>query len=97
VTRDLLERADLVIVMDESQERRLARVGVHRDRIVYAGDLDPIWADSRAIRDPWRQDFPVFEASYTRLERCARVLIPILRRQVTPTPAPLEQPRPPHA
>ena len=75
VTSEMLGKADLVIVMDERQARRLVRgFNVPAGRVIVAGDLDPQIGEARTIRDPWQQDLSVFEASYDRLERCAIVL-----------------------
>ena len=82
VTRPLLDRQDLAIVMDERQARMLHQgFDMPLDRIVIAGDLDPE-SGLRAIRDPWRQPLHVFESSFTRLERIAAQLVSI----IGPTP-----------
>ena len=81
LTPSLLAGADLVVVMDAHQARALERgFGYPPDRIIVAGDLDPVAGSSRAIQDPWRQPKRVFEASYLRLDRCATVLTGALRR-----------------
>ena len=76
--------ADLIIVMDSRQAEEIAaRFPVNRARIVIAGDLDPKFDQTRAIRDPWNQPSEVFEASFDRLDRCAAVLISLLERRST--------------
>jgi protein-tyrosine-phosphatase len=76
--------ADLIIVMDSHQGQEIAaRFPVNRARIVIAGDLDPKFDQTRAIRDPWNQPSEVFEESFDRLDRCAAVLISILERRST--------------
>jgi len=76
--------ADLIIVMDARQAEDLAaRFPVNRARIVIAGDLDPKFEQTRAIRDPWKQPNEVFEASFDRLDRCAAVLVSTLARTST--------------
>jgi protein-tyrosine phosphatase len=76
--------ADLIIVMDARQaEEMAARFPVNRARIVIAGDLDPKFEQTRAIRDPWNQSSEVFEKSFDRLDRCAAVLISVLERRST--------------
>jgi protein-tyrosine phosphatase len=68
--------ADLVIVMDANQARELtARYPITSRRIMVAGDLDPRFDETRAIRDPWNQSREVFEACFDRLERCAETLV----------------------
>jgi protein-tyrosine-phosphatase len=77
-------RADLIIVMDARQAQEIAaRFPVNRARIVIAGDLDPRFDQTRAIKDPWNQSSEVFEASFDRLDRCAAVLVSVLERGST--------------
>jgi protein-tyrosine phosphatase len=76
--------ADLIIVMDARQAEEIAgRFPINRARIVIAGDLDPRFEQTRAIRDPWKQPSEVFEASFDRLDRCASVLVSVLERRST--------------
>ena len=76
--------SDLIIVMDARQAQEIAaRFPVNRARIVIAGDLDPKFEQTRAIRDPWNQPSDVFEASFDRLDRCAAVLVSVLERRST--------------
>lgn len=80
LTQSTVSNADLVIVMDSDQARQIARTfGVSRVRIVIAGDLDPRFEASRAIRDPWNQSGDVFESSFDRLDRCAATLVTVLQ------------------
>jgi protein-tyrosine phosphatase len=70
---------DLIIVMDSDQARQVAgRFGVDRKKIVVAADLDPAFSAARAILDPWSKSREVFQASFDRLDRCARTLIELL-------------------
>ena len=74
--------ADLIIVMDARQAQEIAaRFPVNRARIVIAGDLDPKFDQTRAIRDPWNQPSEVFVESFDRLDRCAAVLVSVLERR----------------
>ena len=76
--------ADLIIVMDARQAEEIAaRFPVNRARIVIAGDLDPKFDHTRAIKDPWNQPSEVFETSFNRLDRCAAVLVSVLERRST--------------
>jgi len=76
LTRDMLSRADLVLVMDEAMARYLTRaLRVQGERVVIAGDLDPLGRFSRTIRDPWRQSQIVFESTYARLDRVAETVV----------------------
>jgi len=71
--------ADLIIVMDAEQEREiLDRFTITRARIMIAGDLDPNFASTRAIADPWNKPAHVFEESFDRLDRCAAALVSAL-------------------
>jgi len=75
-----VSNVDLVIVMDSDQASEIARrFGVNRARIVIAGDLDPRFDASRAIKDPWNQSGDVFESSFDRLDRCAATLVAVLQ------------------
>jgi protein-tyrosine phosphatase len=80
ITQSKVSEADLLIVMDAYQARRLARMfRVKRERIVIAGDLEPMFEASRAIRDPWNHSIEAFRATFDRLDRCAASLVKILR------------------
>lgn len=80
ITQSKISDADLVIVMDAEQARQVTRTyRVKRERIVIAGDLEPIFGTTRAIRDPWNQSIEVFESSFDRLDRCAATVVSVLR------------------
>ena len=80
ITQSKISDADLVIVMDAAQARQVARMfRVKRERIVIAGDLEPMFETSRAIRDPWNQSIEAFKSSFDRLDRCAATLVRVLR------------------
>jgi protein-tyrosine phosphatase len=82
VTRDLVRDAQIVIVMDPGIGRQIERAfGALPERVIVAGDLDPLSRHGRAIRDPWRQPIAVFAASFDRLERCAAVFVKWITRQ----------------
>jgi protein-tyrosine-phosphatase len=79
LTPENVRRADLIIVMDSGQARYIERAfGVRPERLVIAGDLDPVKSPTRAIRDPWMQSVLVFESSFDRLDRCAATLVAAL-------------------
>jgi len=81
LTPDVVNAADLIVVMDSAQAREIMRrFPVGRARIVVAGDLDPVFESSRAITDPWNRSGEVFAASFDRLDRCAAVLVSVFRR-----------------
>ena len=81
LTQSTIGSADLVIVMDSYQARQIRRLFPrNRALIVVAGDLDPKFDSTRAIRDPWNLTSEVFESSFDRLDRCAATLVSILQR-----------------
>ena len=79
ITQSKVSEADLVIVMDAEQARQVARMFlVKRERIVIAGDLEPMFEKSRAIRDPWNQSAEVFKSTFDRLDSCGATLVSLL-------------------
>lgn len=73
-------RADLVLVMDPDQARRLAiSFGVAAGKIVIAPDLSTRFHGTRSIHDPWNQPIHVFASSFDHLDDCAETLIDIVR------------------
>lgn len=66
--------------MDAEQARWLARMfRVKRERIAVAGDLEPMFKISRAIPDPWNGSVEEFKFSFDRLDRCAAMLVSVIR------------------
>jgi protein-tyrosine phosphatase len=79
VTARALKTADLVVVMAPEQTEGLRRrFGPIRGTVLVLGDLDPARTPRRTIVDPWGRDDAVFEASYSRIERCIQELVRIL-------------------
>ena len=79
VTADIARNADLIVVMDPSQERTIIeRFGRRPVDILMLGDFDPLPVDTRTIRDPVNDDRPVFEQVYARIARCVRELVLVL-------------------
>jgi protein-tyrosine-phosphatase len=75
VTREQIERADLVVVMDGSQPSRLRQESpALRAPVVMLGDLDPDRRQRRSIQDPIGMTLAVFERTFDRLDRCLREL-----------------------
>ena len=71
--------ADLIVVMDPAQGRAIQQTFGRRERdILVLGDLDPLPADSRTIRDPVDQALSVFEESYDLIDRCLYALVEAL-------------------
>lgn len=82
IAQSMVGDADLVVVMDSDQARQIWRgFRIERARIVIAGDLDPRFDASRAIRDPWNLSSNVFESSFDRLDRCAATLVSVLKQR----------------
>ncbi|HKO15626.1 MAG TPA: hypothetical protein VJU87_05265 [Gemmatimonadaceae bacterium] len=80
VTPALMARSDLVLVMDAVQADKARRLcAATPPRIIVLGDLDPEWPNARTVRDPWNGDESAFEESYTRIDRCVRVLVSAMR------------------
>jgi len=79
ITPAALERADLVVVVSGDQSRALTPRIRGTACVLVLGDLDPEPIVQRTILDPWNGDAMVFEASYTRIERCIHQLIDALR------------------
>jgi len=68
---DLASSTDLILVMDPMQRRFVCdRFGRQPRDVVVLGDLDPLSAETRTIRDPVEQPREAFEESYSRIERC---------------------------
>jgi protein-tyrosine phosphatase len=81
LSREMTNRADLVVVMDARQAAHVRRAfHVAADRVILAGDLDPDGSRGRTIRDPWQQSRRVFESSFSRIDRASVVLSRALRR-----------------
>jgi len=75
VTPELLEAAELVVVMDRGQRDRIVSARPQlASRTVLLGDLDPEPIARRAIHDPVFQTVEVFRSTYARVERCTRAL-----------------------
>lgn len=76
VTHEMVRDAELVVVMDEMQARRLVlEFRARPAQVIVAGDLDPLPLGTRRVRDPWQQPIEIFEACFDRLDRCAWTLV----------------------
>ncbi len=65
---------ELLVVMTAEQAREVWRRSKVRRRVVLLGDLDPRADGPRDIADPVDQPYPVFDACYTRIDRCVAEL-----------------------
>lgn len=75
VTRLDAERADLIIVMEPHQARRIvAEFGAASTDTLILGDLDPKPVLSRTIPDPYGQSESEFDAVYQRIDDCLSAL-----------------------
>lgn len=71
--------ADLIIVMDPEQARRVTgSFPIKPSKIVVAPDLAPRFEKARRISDPWNKPVEAFEASFDHLDRCAATLAALL-------------------
>jgi protein-tyrosine phosphatase len=75
----LLQRPDLVFVMAPGQAHRIRlTLGEPRGVVLALGDLDPVNAGSRTIRDPMHESPEVFDQVYSRIHRCVAELVTLL-------------------
>lgn len=74
LTPERLRAADVVVVMDGGQRRRIVRGHGAPAALVVLGDLDPQPISRRAIPDPVDQPAEVFRSCYDRIDRCVREL-----------------------
>ena len=76
LTAQLVDDAELIVVMDARQAAALRFVfGDVRAPILILGDLDPLPAVTRAVRDPALEPRAVFAESYDRIDRCLAALV----------------------
>lgn len=79
VTAERARSADLIVVMEVSQQRRICeRFGRRPGDILILGDLDPLPVETRTIRDPVNDGREIFDQVYERIARCVRELVDIL-------------------
>ena len=79
VTADLVRSADLIVVMEMSQQRLICERFGHRPAdVLVLGDLDPATVETRTIRDPVNEGREVFDQVYERIARCVREFVTIL-------------------
>lgn len=79
VDPEMLENADLVVVMENRHRRNtLDMLAGRPGRILMLGDLDPETPDRREIKDPWGNPDDVYVASFERTERCVSRLVRLL-------------------
>lgn len=76
LTQKLIDAAGLIVVMEARQAAALRLVfGTVRAPILILGDLDPVTAETRTVRDPALQPRAVFAESYDRIDRCLEALV----------------------
>ena len=79
LTQEMVQWADLIVVMDLHQGRRLEReYGASARRIVMLGDLDPGLPDRRDIPDPLDRSESFFNRTYERMDRCLDELFQLI-------------------
>jgi protein-tyrosine phosphatase len=86
LTANLARAADLILVMEMSQQRQIVeRYGRRLADIVILGDFDPRPVDTRTIRDPVNDGPEIFDEVYERIARCAREFARALSRAGVPS------------
>ena len=79
ITAELVQWAELVLVMDARQRQVICdRFGRAPRDIVILGDLDRGPVSSRGIEDPVEQSVEVCQRAYDRIERCLAELVNVL-------------------
>jgi protein-tyrosine phosphatase len=79
VTAEIARTADLVVVMEMSQQRTIIeRFGRRPSDVIILGDLDPRPIETRTIRDPVNDGREVFDQVYERIARCVRELVALI-------------------
>jgi protein-tyrosine-phosphatase len=75
VDAERIESADLVVVMDPSQERRIqAGFGKPRAAMLVLADLLPAFGTARMIPDPIEQPPETFERVYSQIDLCLNAM-----------------------
>ena len=76
LTVDHFKNAELVVVMDRDQRRRVVTMRpALAGQVVLLGDLDPVPTTARDVPDPVNQPLDAFRSSYARIDRCVRELV----------------------
>ena len=71
ITDDDVEKADLIIVFDRFNVRRMADSHpAALPKTLWLGDLDPEWTGKRAVIDPWGRGDAFFDTTFERIARC---------------------------
>lgn len=77
LTSDILEGADAIFIFDRHNMKSVrSKVTTDPHRVLWLGDLDPIWAGKRAIIDPWGKPASAFEQTFERIDRCLSTIVP---------------------
>jgi protein-tyrosine-phosphatase len=72
---ELLDAAELIVVMEEKQRRAIVRRFGRSEDVVVLGDLDPKPIRTRSIADPQGREVRVFAVVYARIDRCVAALV----------------------
>ena len=78
VERELLDAADLIVVMEPGQAHAVVARYSAKRRVVLLGDLDPDAVTTREITDPYGGDRVGFDECYDRIDRCVGQLVKLL-------------------
>jgi protein-tyrosine-phosphatase len=80
VDADRIRAADLIVVMDPRQARRIrVTYGPGRDQVLILADLLPAFAEGRTIPDPIEKPLEVFQEVYGQIDHCLAAMRSALR------------------
>lgn len=75
ITRADVDAAELIVVFDRFNARRVrSAFPAGSSKMVWLGDLDPVWTGKRAIIDPWGRGDDFFDRTFERIQRCVAEL-----------------------
>lgn len=81
VTDHRLRAAEIILVFDGKNVRKLkSSFPGHAEKVVWLGDLDPVWSGRRAVDDPWGQGASAFDETFERIARCVEEMARALEK-----------------
>lgn len=88
LSADVVNEAHVVLVMERSQARRVARLSGPDTTVLVLGDLDPLPVARRSIEDPFARPPEVFDRVFDRIDRCVVALLETVASPETATSEP---------
>ncbi len=82
LSRPLVERADLILVMEPGQLHTVRRLGAAADRVHLISEWPPPGDPGLLVADPFGQSVEAYEECWRRLSRHVERLLPHLREQL---------------